>query len=176
MGLLRRLFGRLRLHVNEAKSAVDLVWNRRILGYSFWTRDGFCRLRVADKALVALKDRIRHITGRLRGRSMNRVIAELREYLPGWRNYFSLATDSKTFVRLDKWIRHRLRTLYLKQWKHAQRVYRELRARGASARTAAQRAAHTRRWWATGAALNGALPNSHFDALGLPRLVRGRSA
>ena len=172
MGLLRRLFGRLRLRVNESKSAVDLVWNRQILGYSFWTRrDRTAGLRVADKALGAMKDRVRRTTRRLGGRSMRRVIDELREYLPGWGNYFSLTTDSKTLVRLDKWIRHRLRTLHLKQWKHADRVYRELRARGASARIAAQRAAHTERWWATGAALNCALPNSYFDGLGLPRLA-----
>jgi RNA-directed DNA polymerase len=171
MQLLRRLFGRLRLRVNESKSAIDLVWNRKILGYSFWIRHDLTPgLRVASKALDAMKDRVRQITGRLGGRSMSQVIEDLREYLPGWRNYYSLTTDSKTLVKLDKWIRHRLRTLHLKQWKHAQRVYRELRARGASPRMAAQRAAHTRRWWATGAALNCALPNSYFDGLGLPRL------
>jgi len=172
MQLLRRLFGRLRLRVNESKSAVDLVWNRKILGYSFWIRHDLTPgLRVADQALGAMKDRVRRITRRLGGRSMSRVIEELGEYLPGWRNYYSLAGDSKSFVRLDKWIRHRLRTLHLKQWKHADKVYRELRARGASPRIAAQRAAHTHRWWATGAALNCALPNSYFDGLGLPRLA-----
>ncbi len=172
MGQLRRLFARLRLRVNEEKSAVDLVWNRKILGYSFWLRrNNAPGLRVADKALGVMKDRVRLLTRRLRGRSMARVIEDLREYLPGWRNYFSLVDDVKTLGRLDKWIRHRLRTLHLKQWKHAAKVYRELRARGASARTAAQRAAHTRRWWATGAALNTALTVAYFDALGLPRLA-----
>jgi RNA-directed DNA polymerase len=172
MALLRRLFGRLRLRVNEAKSAVDLVFNRKILGYSFWQprdRPGV-GLRVADKALDVMKDRVRSITGRLGGRSMAQVVTELREYLPGWRNYFSLVDLAYFFTRLDKWIRHRLRALHLKQWKRGPRVYRELRARGASHLVASRIAAHTRRWWATSAVLNNVLTLSYFDGLGLPRL------
>ena len=92
MELLRRLFGRLRLRVNESKSAVDLAKNRKVLGYSFWDAPGrTVRLRVAGKPLAALKARIRRITRRTGGRSMTQVVEELREYLPGWRNYFSLA-------------------------------------------------------------------------------------
>jgi RNA-directed DNA polymerase len=170
MALLRQLFGRLRLRVNEAKSAVDLAFNRKILGYSFWEpRDRPVGLRVADKALGVMKDRVRSITGRLGGRSMARVVAELHGYLPGWRNYFSLA-NYLTFRRLDKWIRHRLRALHLKQWKRGPKVYRELRARGASHLVASRIAANMRRWWATSAVLNNALTLSYFDGLGLPRL------
>ena len=171
MALLRQLFGRLRLRVNEAKSAVDLVFNRKVLGYSFWKPyDRPAGLRVADKALGVMKDRVRSITGRLGGRSMAQVVAELRGYLPGWRNYFSLADFPFTFARLDKWIRHRLRALHLKQWKRGPKVYRELRARGASHLVASRLAAYTRRWWATSAVLNNVLTLSYFDELGLPRL------
>jgi RNA-directed DNA polymerase len=172
MGLLRRLFGRLRLRVNESKSAVDLVEHRKVLGYSFWeARDGSMRLRVADKPLAALKARICQITRRTGGRSMAQVVEELKEYLPGWRNYFSLAETLQNFARLDKWIRHRLRALYLKQWKRGPTAYRRLRAYGASPRVAATVAANMRyRWKTSSHALNAALPNSHFDALGLPRL------
>jgi RNA-directed DNA polymerase len=172
MELLRQLFGRLRLQVNESKSAVDLVNHRRILGYSFAnTRDRTVKLRVASKPLAALKSRIRQITGRTGGRSMRQVIEELQEYLPGWRNYFSLVETPTTFDELDKWIRHRLRALYLKQWKRGPTTYRELRARGATPYVAAAVAANTSRWWRTSKRyLTAALPNSHFDALGLPRL------
>lgn len=171
MALLRQLFGQLRLRVNESKSAVDFVWNRKILGYSFWVnKDRTMKLGVAGKALDVMKDRIRHITGRVGGRSMAQVIEELRGYLPGWRNYFSLTETPHAFLRLDKWIRHRLRATQLKQWKCGPTVYRELRARGASPRTAARLAAHTRRWWRTSAVLNNVLTISYFDALGLPRL------
>ena len=172
MELLRRLFGRLRLRVNESKSAVDLVAHRKILGYSFSrAKDRQGRLRVADKALTALKARIRRITRRTGGRSMAQVIGELREYLPGWRNYFSLSETPTPLVYLDKWIRHRLRSLYLKQWKRGPTAYRRLRSYGASHRAAATVAANMRYRWKTARhALNAALPNSHFDALGLPRL------
>lgn len=172
MGLLRRLYGRLRLRVNESKSAVDLVAHRRILGYSFSkAEDRKGQLRVADKSLTVLKARIRRITRRTGGRSMTQVIEELREYLPGWRNYFSLSEIPSPLVYLDKWIRHRLRSLYLKQWKRGPTAYRRLRAYGASHRVAATVAANMRfRWKTAKHALNAALPNSHFDTLGLPRL------
>ncbi len=172
MELLRRLYARLRLRVNESKSAVDLAEHRKVLGYSFWVaRDGAMRLRVADKPLAELKARICQITRRTGGRSMNQVIEELKEYLPGWRNYFGLAETPQTLARLDKWIRHRLRALYLKQWKRGRTTYRRLRACGASHHVAASVAANTRfRWKTSRHALNSALPISHFDALGLPRL------
>jgi group II intron reverse transcriptase/maturase len=172
MELLRRLFGRLRLRVNESKSAVDLAKYRKILGYSFYEdREQKVRLQVASKSLAELKARTRRITRRTGGRSMTQVVGELREYLPGWRNYYSLAETSRTFARLDKWIRHRLRSLYLKQWKRGPTAYRALRARGASPHVAAAAAANMSRWWRTSRrSLNAALPSSHFDVLGLPRL------
>jgi group II intron reverse transcriptase/maturase len=172
MELLRRLFERLRLRVNESKSAVDLAKHRRILGYSFYDAPGEkVKLQVADKPLATLKARIRRITRRTGGRSMTQVVDELKEYLPGWRNYFSLAETPQTFARLDKWTRHRLRALYLKQWKRGPTAYRSLRAYGASHHVAALVAANMcYRWKTSRYALNAALPNSHFDALGLPRL------
>jgi RNA-directed DNA polymerase len=172
MALLRQLFTRLRLRVNEAKSAVDLAWNRKILGYSFYVAAGrTVKLRVARKALDAMKERVRHITRRTRGRSMRGVIAELRDYLPGWRNYFSLAETPGIFSNTDEWIRHRLRALHLKQWKRGQKAFRELRALGASVDVAAQVAGNMRRWWRTARLhLHGVLTIRYFDALGLPRL------
>jgi group II intron reverse transcriptase/maturase len=170
--LLRRLFGRLRLRVNESKSAVDLAKNRKVLGYSFYDAPGRkVKLRVAGKPLTVLKTRIRRITRRTGGRSMTQVIEELREYLPGWLNYFSLAETPTPLADLDKWIRHRLRSLYLKQWKRGPTAYRRLRAYGTPPHVAALVAANMRRRWKVSRhALNAALPNYHFDALGLPRL------
>jgi group II intron reverse transcriptase/maturase len=172
MMLLRQLFGRLRLRINESKSAIDLAWKRKILGYSFWVGAGrTIRLRVAGKALGEMKERVRRITRRSGGRSLPQVIKELRDYLPGWRNYFSLAETPGTFGELDQWLRHRLRAVQLKQWKRETTVYREMRARGASELAAARVAANTRRWWRNASmALHTVLTTSHFDALGLPRL------
>ncbi len=172
MELLRRLFARLRLRVNETKSAVDLAWKRKILGYSFWTGPGrTIKLRVARKAIDALKDRIRRTTRRSGGRSVTQVVAELRKYLPGWSQYFALAETPGVLADLDKWVRHRLRALHLKQWKRGRTVFREMRSRGASVVVAAQVAANTRRWWKNAALyLHTTLTTRYFDELGVPRL------
>jgi group II intron reverse transcriptase/maturase len=173
MELLRRLYAGLRLQVNESKSAVDLAWNRKILGYSFWVGPGrTIKRRVAGKALTMMKERVRRITRRTVGRSTQQVVNELRSYLVGWKEYFRLADTPKAFGELDEWIRHRLRAIHLKQWRRGTSIFRELRARGLSARVAAGVAANRRRWWWNSAMLiHVAFPIRYFDELGLPRLV-----
>jgi RNA-directed DNA polymerase len=170
---LKKLFGKLRLVVNEEKSAVDLAVRRDFLGYSFWVAaEGRIRRRVARKALGAMKERVREITNRNGGRSLSTVAGELKAYLLGWREYFKQAETPGVFEGVDGWIRHRLRCLQLKQWKRGTTVFRELRARGASKDVAAQVAANTRRWWHNSAKLlNSVLPNHYFDELGVPRLA-----
>jgi hypothetical protein len=170
---LKKLFGKLRLEVNEDKSAVDLAVRRDFLGYGFWVAEGRrIKRRVAGKALGAMKQRVREITSRNGGRSLSTVARELAAYLVGWREYFKQAETPRTFKDLDKWIRHRMRCLQLKQWKRGTTVFRELRARGASKDLATAVAANTRRWWHNSAMLlNSALPNRFFDELGVPRLA-----
>jgi group II intron reverse transcriptase/maturase len=173
MELLRRLFTGLRLRVNETKSAVDLARNRKILGYTFWYTQGgtVTRLAVAGKALETMKERVRQITRRTRGRSVEQVVADLRDYLPGWKAYFSLSEAQGVFGELDQWIRHRLRAIHLKHWKRGPTVFREMRRRGASVRLAATVAANTKSWWRNSAtALHVVLPIRYFDQLGVPRL------
>jgi group II intron reverse transcriptase/maturase len=173
MRLLRRLFTGLKLRINESKSAVDLAQRRKILGYSFWVASGnVVKRRVSRKTLQAMKDRVREITKRNRGRSIGQVIAELRSYLVGWKEYYRLADTPRIFSDLDEWIRHRLRALHLKQWKRGTTIYRELRSRGMTHTSAARVAANGRRWWRNSAKLiHVALPNRYFDQLQLPRLA-----
>ncbi len=163
MQTLRRLYARLRLRINEAKSAVARPWDRKFLGYSFWVAPGRkVKRRVAPKALAAMKERVREITTRNGGKSIAVVIAELRSYLTGWKQYFRLADTPRVLSDLDEWIRHRLRLVQLKQWKRGPAVYRELRARGLDRDAAAKVAAHTRRWWRnSGMAIHVALPMSY---------------
>jgi group II intron reverse transcriptase/maturase len=172
MALLRRLYTRLRLRINEAKSAVAHVWDRKFLGFSFWVAPGLTvKPRVSKPSLAAMKDRVRRLTRRVRGRSLQQVVADLRSYLVGWHNYYRLAATPGVFQELDKWIRHRLRALQLKHWKRGRTTYRELVARGLRPDAAARVAANTRRWWKNSAmAIHLALPNRLFDELGLPRL------
>ena len=173
MEALRRLFTKLRLRVNESKSAVARPQDRKFLGYSFWYAKGSeVKRRVARKALVAMKDRVRDITKRSGGRSMSSVIDELRGYLVGWKNYFQLADTPRVFSDLDEWIRHRLRAIQLKQWKRGTTIYRELVRRGMRADGAKRVAANSRRWWKnSGMTINVAFPIAYFDGLGLPRLA-----
>lgn len=173
MRLLRKLLAGLRLRVNEAKSAVDRVTRRKVLGYSFWyATGGVVKCRVAPKALSVMKDRVRKITRRSGGRSIPQVVTELREYLTGWKQYFQLAETPRIFRELDEWIRHRLRAVHLKQWKRGRTIYRELRRRGMSDHAAAQVAANSRRWWHNSRmAIHLALPVHYFDRLQLPRLA-----
>jgi len=170
---LRRQYAKLRLRLNEEKSTVAKPQSRKFLGYSFWyAKGGAVKRRVAPKALKAMKDRVRQITSRSGGRSLEAVAGELREYLAGWRDYFRFAETPGVFRGLDEWIRHRLRAIQLKHWKRGRTAYRELRARGLSSDLAAQVAANTRRWWRNaGMAIHIALPVRVYDALGVPRLA-----
>ncbi len=174
MATLKRLFARLRLQVNEAKSTVARAVDRKFLGYSFWVAVGrVVRPRVAPAALAEMKARVRLITSRTGGRSMTTIATELRSYLTGWKLYFQLAETPRIFRDLDEWLRHRLRAVQLKQWKQGPTVCRELLVRGVPTRIAQAAAAHARRWWATAAhgGLQTALPTSYFDRLGIPRLA-----
>jgi group II intron reverse transcriptase/maturase len=174
METLRRLYARLRLRVNEAKSAVARPQDRKFLGYSFWyARGSEVRRRVAPKALHAMKERVRAITARNGGRSIAVVAAELRSYLAGWKGYFRLADTPSIFAALDQWIRHRLRLVQLKQWKRGTTTYRQLRARGLPEHEAALAARFTRHWWRLSGskALGIALPTSYYDRLEVPRLA-----
>ena len=175
MATLKRLFARLRLQVNESKSAVARAWERKFLGYSFWVAPGrVVRPRAAPAALAEMKNRVRAITSRTGGRSMKAVAEELRRYLTGWKQYFQLAETPGIFQGLDEWLRRRVRAVQLKQWKRGTTTYRELRNRDVPDCVACAVAAHATRWWAMSAhgGMQTALPNSYFDRLGVPRLCR----
>jgi group II intron reverse transcriptase/maturase len=171
---LRKLYAKLRLKVNEDKSAVARVWGRKFLGYSFWVGKGReVKRRVAPKALTDFKERVRRITSRNGGRSLGKVVEELRTHLLGWKAYFRLADTPGVFHDLDQWIARRLRMMQLKQWKRGRTAYREMRTRGVPDQLARAAAAHTRSWWRLAAhgALHTALPGSLFAGMGLPRLA-----
>ena len=172
MALLLRLYGKLRLKVNTAKSAVASVFGRKFLGYSFWAAPGGkIKRRVANKPMAAFKQRIRELTRRSCGRSLEAVVKQLRVYVLGWKAYFRLADTPGVWSDLDKWIRHRMRAIQLKQWKRGTTAYRELLRRGASPEVAAQIAANTRRWWRnSGKLLHAVLDTQWADRIGVPRL------
>jgi len=173
MALLLRLYGKLRLTVNQTKSAVASVFQRKFLGYSFWVAaGGTIKRRVADKAKQAFKQRVRQLTRRSGGCSLEEAVKQLRVYVVGWKAYFRLAQTPGVWTDLDKWMRHRIRAIQLKQWKRGPTTYRELIARGASTDLAQTVAGNTRRWWRnSGGLINAVLDLQWADALGIPRLA-----
>lgn len=172
MAGLKRCYGHLRLRINETKSAVAEVWGRKFLGYCFWLAPrGEVKRAVAEAALQRYKQRIRQITRRLNGRSIEQIVLELRGFMLGWKAYFRLAQTGGVWRGLDEWLRHRLRAIHLKQWRNGTVAYRELRKLGATPPVAQDVAAFGRRWWASSArGLNRVLTLAYFDRLGVPRL------
>jgi RNA-directed DNA polymerase len=172
MGLLRRLYAKLHLTVNETKSAVASVLGRKFLGYSFWVAPkGVIKRRVADKLLATFKQRFRQLSRRCGGRSLQDVVNHLRPYVLGWKAYYGLAQTPKVWRGLDEWMRHRLRAMQLKQWKRGKTMYRELRSLGAPPGVAQRVAANSRSWWRNSAMLlNSVLTIDYFDRLQIPRL------
>ena len=172
MALLGRLYDRLHLKLNEAKSAVASVFGRKFLGYSLWAAPkGEIKRKVAAKPLATFKQRIRQLSRRSGGRSLQDVVNRLRPYVLGWKACFGLAQTPKVWRELNEWMRHRLRAMQLKQWKRGKTMYRELRSLGAPPGVAQRVAANSRRWWRNSAMLlNSVLTVDHFDRLGMPRL------
>lgn len=159
----------LRLTVNPLKSAVDRPWKRKFLGFTVSRNDK--RLKVADKAIDKLKDRVRELTRRTRGNRIDVIAAELRESLLGWKAYFGIAEVLSPLRDIDKWIRRKLRCYLWKQWGPA--GYRELRKRGVSVREAwnTSKSAHGPWRLSKTPALALALPLRYFETLGVPSLA-----
>ena len=145
-GFIRR---RLKLKVNETKSAVARPQERKFLGFSF-TYGAKPKRRIAPKALLRCKQRVRELTRRTRGISLEQMTKELASYLQGWRSYFGYSQTPSVRAELDQWIRRRLRSVIWKQ-----------RKRRSSWRLA------------NSPALSVPFPIAYFDSLGLPRLFAG---
>jgi len=172
MALLRRLYAGLKLQINEAKSAIASAFGRKFLGYALWVAKGReVKCAVDRKALADFKARIRQLTRRSGGRSMEQVVGRLRPYLLGWKAYFGLAQTPKVWRELDEWLRHRLRAIQLRHWKRPATMYRELKALGAGEAAARRVAANGRCWWRNSdRLLKTVLTIAYFDRLGVPRL------
>ncbi len=171
-GVKHFLTRKLRLKVNESKSAVARPKDRKFLGFSFtWGQS--VKRRIAPPVIVRFKERIRELTQRTRGISIERMIGELRPYLIGWRGYFGFCETPSTLRDLDTWIRRRLRSFLWKQWRRGRTRFKELRSRGIGTHLAAKTAGSAHGPWrlSNSRALAIALPNAFFDSLGLPALV-----
>src|SRR5271165_4248711 len=114
--LTRFLTTKLRLKVNEQKSAVARPWERKFLGFSF-TMNREPKRRIAPKAVLRFKEKVRELTSRTRGVSTERMAKELTLYLRGWIGYFGKCETPSVLEDLERWFRRRLRSAIWKQWK-----------------------------------------------------------
>lgn len=160
---------RLKLQVNEAKSAVAPARTRPFLGFGFYLRNGEVKVRLDPKAKQAAMMRVRRLTGRSWRVSMEIRIAALNRFTRGWTAYFALADTSSVFQELDEWLRRRLRQVRWKEWKRWSARRRNLKALGIPDWLACQWAASSRGYWriAGSAILQRALPNSYWQNQGL---------
>jgi len=170
--LARFITRNLKLKVNEAKSAVVQPWECTFLGFSF-TSGPEPKRRVAPQAIERLKERIRKLTRRTRAVGLKQMVAELGQYLIGWKGYFGFGQTIDVLKKLDSWIRRRLRCVVWKQWKRGRVRFAELRARGVIKDLAAQTAGSPHGPWriSRSPALSFAFPNAYFKTLGLPSLA-----
>jgi len=170
--LTRFLTVKLKLKVNESKSAVARPWERKFLGFTF-TSHREPKRRTAPQALVRFRERVRELTRRTRGVSLAQMVEQLSKYLTGWRGYYGFCQTASVLRDLDSWIHRRLRAVVWKQWKRGSTRYAELRARKVGRDLAAQTAGSPHGPWrlARSPALSYAFPSRYFDDLGLPRLL-----
>ena len=168
----RFLTTRLKLKVNETKSAVARPWERKFLGFSF-TNHRKPKRRIAPKALERFKEKIRELTRRTRGVSLEQMVINLSRYLQGWRGYFGACETPSVLRDLDSWVHRRLRAFIWKQWRRGKNKFAELRKRNVSRDLAAQTAGSCHGPWriSKSPALHIAFPTDFLMSLGIPRLT-----
>jgi RNA-directed DNA polymerase len=167
---------KLKLKVNEAKSAVAKPQELKFLGFSFYMSKKGPKRRIAPKALERFKERVREITLGSRGRSMKQTIEELTLYLRGWIGYFGFCETPSELRDLDSWIRRRLRCAFWQQWKTSRKRYAELVKRGVRPEMAKSMAGSNQGSWhlSLSQAMSIALPNAELASLGLYSLAAGQ--
>jgi RNA-directed DNA polymerase len=163
---------KLKLKVNEAKSAVARPQQRKFLGFSFTAGPEVKRI-IAPKAVNQFKQRIREITRRAKGVSIKTTMDELAPFMRGWRGYFGFCETPEVLLYLTRWVRLRLRAALWRQWKTPRRRRAALLALGVGPRLASNTAGSSHGAWylARAKALSVGLPNAYFKSLGLPSLA-----
>jgi len=163
---------KLKLKVNQSKSAVDGICRRNFLGFTF-TSDENPKIRLSPKAIKQFKDRVRKLTLAGKGTRMNKVIAFTAKYCKGWLAYFNVCNTPSKLKELVSWLRRKLRAIFWKQWKTGVNRYKQLRKLGINYDLAKQTAGSNKGRWriSLSPALCIGLPNSYFEKRGIPKFI-----
>ncbi len=160
---------KLKLKINEEKSAVSRPWLRKFLGFTFISMCGQTKIRIHQKTLKRFKAKVRELTSRNCGRSLDQIIERLNRYLRGWWNYYRLSEARYIFKSLNGWIIRRLRCIVWKQWKNPRTKVQNLKKLGISHRHAMTCGNARKKHWRMSRVkwVIIALPNRYFLARGL---------
>lgn len=162
------LEGKLKLRVNKDKSAVDRPWKRKFLGFTFYQWYGKIGVRVHQKSIDKLKNKVREITSRSTGKSMEYRIEKLKQCAIGWINYFGIADISKLTKELDEWTRRRIRMCFWKQWKKIKTKHDNLKRLGVDDQKAWEHANTRKGYWRISHSpiLSTTLTNKYLESIG----------
>lgn len=162
---------KLKLKVNETKSAVDRPWRRKFLGFSMYKRKDRVGIRLSPETIKRVKNKLREMTSRSKAKSITDRIKYINAYLGGWIGYYALAETPSVLQEIEGWLRRRLRMCVWKQWKRVRTRYRELRALGLSEPVIHMMANARKGYWRMSRQLNNALNNAYWQSQGLKSLT-----
>jgi hypothetical protein len=163
---------KLKLKVNEKKSAVDRATKRKFLGFSFLRRNGTVWVRVAAQAVERFREKLRQLTRRTQHGTLAEILARINRQVTGWLGYFRLADTPSVFDQLDEWLRRRLRQLLWKRWKRGKTRWRELVKLGIPPVRAGLGAVGTSPWrMAHSPVVDEALSNAYWRRQGLKNMA-----
>ena len=163
--ILPYIEGKLFLKVNREKTCVAHISKVKYLGYTFYSYKGF-RFRVHPKSVEKMKKKLRELTDRSNAWSNENRILKLKQFIKGWVNYFKLADMKQLLKETDKWLRHRIRAIYWKQWKKVRTRLRKLRNLNLPEWLVLEIANSRKGIWRSSAVLNQALTNKEIANLG----------
>ena len=160
--------GKLKLKINKEKTKVSKLNQVKYLGYTFYKTKGECRLRVHPKSINKLKDKIRMVTGRSNGMSIEGRRIKLNQIIRGWVQYFKMADMKTIMTSIDEWLRRRIRMVTWKRWKKVKTRFINLQKLGVARQKAWEWANTRKSYWHTANSwiLSTTLTNARFEKQG----------
>ena len=164
----------LKLKVNTDKSKVERPWQCKFLGYSFYRKEDEIKIKVHEKSIRKLKEKLKQLTGRSKIGNIKLTYEKIKQLAVGWINYFKLADMKSSMKELDKWLRRRIRMCYWKQWKRIRTKFSNLQKLGISKQKAWEYANTRKGYWriSNSPILSVSITNAKLEKAGLVSLLK----